>query len=186
MSSFQPEEDFIQKKLQDAFKNSHITRVRSNIHKDNDIYGNYYRLIFQILKYIAYKVPNSSYPDKIHPTEQEKFYASILRSLINHSRTQVLAINACCLKKEDSFHEYMVFIKRYSFLEHMPLEIKTDNSNVKDNSKIYFSSLFYIYRNDAFNKSDFLRNHINKNSDLMKKGKNQLIMQLDMRSKIDI
>ena len=168
-----PDGEIISIKLEECFRTSHIKRVRDAVHEGNHLYGHYYRLIFQILKFIAYSTPSSTYriPSVQPPSTEEKFYAGILRSVLDHGKTQILAINACCLDSSDSFFEYMALIKRYSLLEHMPFEIESANKKTKENSLIYFCSSYFIYRSDAFNKNIFLKQHLKYNNDLFRKGK---------------
>lgn len=136
-----------------TFKNSSskLSRLYNKVHKkspriemmflefrknSSDI-NHYFRIIYQILKFIFTNNYNSDFKDSLDnvrdATPTEKFYSNIVRSFLNHEITLLLAIN--CINLKDSQHtfescddidtDYIYFddfkklIEHYSLLEHI-------------------------------------------------------------------
>lgn len=91
----------------------------------------YFRTLYQLLKFIAHKCPESTLQGEFsiqslsssHCSETEKTYANIVRATIDSKLIILLAINCYCKDENDPFYKYLLLIKRYSFLEHMPLSV---------------------------------------------------------------
>lgn len=140
--------------------NEGITDARQAKQKLNDKFnselGHLFRILYQLLKLIAIKCHEGD-DEKINiqnfssqllinvpVSNDEKFYSNIVRSFLDFRVTQLLAVNCYCDSDEDSYYKYRLLIERYSFLEHMPLDGKVEQS------------LFSQYDKSAFGKSDFM------------------------------
>jgi len=101
-----------------------VDRMRKN---DADC-SHYFRVLYQILMFIAMKHEFSNFPEnfdeamKRERTESEKFYSNIVRSFVNMDATRLLAINCATLDESDSYYKYRQLLERYEFLEHIRVE----------------------------------------------------------------
>jgi uncharacterized membrane protein len=115
----------------------------SGLHENKKIFlkhdnklNQYFRILYQVLKFIASNCPGSTVymkysVESLESTacaSEEKLYSNIVRSLLSDEVYYLLSINCSCDDKNDSFYKYKLLIERYSFLEHMPLG-KGDNTN---------------------------------------------------------
>ena len=99
--------------------------------KADDFLNQYFRILYQVLKFVATNCPTSTVYLKFSVenlesttcSPDEKLYSNIVRSLLSSDVYYLLAINCACENKTDSFYKYRLLIERYSFLEHMPLKI---------------------------------------------------------------
>ncbi|WP_333874923.1 putative phage abortive infection protein [Methylobacter sp.] len=104
------------------------------------ILNQYFRVLYQILKFIASNCPASAVKGKFHElfltaaecSQEEKLYANIVRSFLSEDIYYLLAINCFCEDQNDHFIEYKLLVERYSFFEHMPIinVPKTYNANI--------------------------------------------------------
>lgn len=125
----------------------------------NFICGPYFRVLYQLLKFIAINSPNSSISkafdaDEIknaEMSEHEKIYSNIVRSFLGYEITQLLAINCYCSGPDDINWRYKLLIERYAFLEHMPFSLNnTDRSSILEKT-------IDFYDPSAFGDSRFLK-----------------------------
>ncbi|MCI9687710.1 putative phage abortive infection protein [Vibrio parahaemolyticus] len=93
---------------------------------DNAIYCRYFRLLYQMLKFIA--VEHSSEESlnlsifEANVKNEEKFYSNIVRSMLPDHVLYWLAVNCYCPSGEsDPYIFYKKLIIRYQFLEHLTL-----------------------------------------------------------------
>jgi hypothetical protein len=134
-----------------------LTDTRFQLLRDNDRCGHYFRVLFQILKFVAIRCPSSTFSPpftgenllKEPPSDDEKMYSNIVRSFIGSEIVQLLAVNCVC-DEASSYWPYMRLIERYSFLEHMPF---TASGGDPIQALLETTSR---YRPEAFGKSDFL------------------------------
>jgi hypothetical protein len=135
-----------------------LTLAKTEFEKQNTLCGHYFRILYQLLKFIATNCPNGKIGaefevDKIQSASlsaEEKMYSNIVRAFLGHNATQLLAINCFCeAKEDDSYWKYKLLIDRYSFLEHMPFDIKGKENTLLIESKSFYSP-------QAFGNSDFL------------------------------
>ncbi|MCK9621273.1 MAG: putative phage abortive infection protein [Methylobacter sp.] len=103
------------------------------------ILNQYFRVLYQILKFVASNCPASTVKGKFHRellsetecSQEEKLYANIVRSFLSEDIYYLLAINCFCEDQSDHFIEYKILVERYSFFEHMPINVpKTYNANI--------------------------------------------------------
>ncbi|WP_305459280.1 putative phage abortive infection protein [Photobacterium leiognathi] len=100
---------------------------------ENALYCRYFRLLYQILKFIAIEhSPENELNSSLFNSRieyKEKFYSNIIRSMIPDHVLYWLAINCYCPKGEsDPYIFYRKLILRYKFLEHLTLSNgKLDN-----------------------------------------------------------
>lgn len=110
--------------------------------------NHYYRIIYQLLKFILTNNGGSDNYDKSFDslllekrTPSEKFYSNIVRSFLNKEVTFLLAINCINLEKTKfsngdeyiNFHEFRKLIERYEILEHIEqLEFTSQLTNFYD------------------------------------------------------
>lgn len=106
-----------------------LEKAREKLLKENSSLNQYFRILYQVLKFIASRCPSStivnSYSvDMLKSTlcsDDEKMYANMVRALLSSDVYYLLAINSFSEDKEDSFYKYRLLIERYAFLEHMPI-----------------------------------------------------------------
>lgn len=103
------------------------------------ILNQYFRVLYQILKFVASNCPASTVKGKFHRkllsetecSQEEKLYANIVRSFLSEDIYYLLAINCFCEDQSDHFIEYKILVERYSFFEHMPINVpKNYNANI--------------------------------------------------------
>lgn len=75
----------------------------------------YCRVLYQLL--LAIRKTQSDYCDC---TEQEKFYANIVRSFVYDELGKLILLNSLCFD-EGGYGEFRRLIERYEFLEHVPI-----------------------------------------------------------------
>lgn len=103
-------------------KNDYSKSIKTDI---NDRCGHYFRILYQLLKFIA----NSN--DEINKafdnqnieyavvSKNEKMYSNIVRALLTDDLMKVLSMNCYCEHgKDDIFWKYKLLIERYAFFEH--------------------------------------------------------------------
>lgn len=106
--------------------------------KHNPILNQYFRILYQILKFIATKCPESSLRKsefnlssftQTSTSDTEKFYANIVRSFAPENIYYLLAINCFSRGSDDPYFLYQQLIERYEFLEHISFENTTMQQN---------------------------------------------------------
>lgn len=139
----------------------HVRDSRASLHSNNQIVGHYFRILYQVLKLIALRCPDTSFRGEFGesnlleqlPSRDEKFYSNIVRSFLDMRTTQLLAVNCYCVDgKEDPYWNYKCLVERYAFLEHMPLD--APNMNIRD----LMGQIVFHYDENAFDRNDFLLN----------------------------
>ncbi|MBK8814939.1 MAG: hypothetical protein IPN42_05260 [Methylococcaceae bacterium] len=133
-----------------------LESARAAIEKYNNICGHYFRVLYQLLKFVATNCPGGMIgqqfeTDKIidsFVSSDEKMYSNIVRSFLGYEVTQLLAINCFCQTPEDTHWKFKLLIERYSFLEHMPFTVYNKTNNLLDKTKTY-------YKPATFDNSNF-------------------------------
>lgn len=128
------------------------------IEKINHLCGHYFRVLYQLLKFIAINTPGSVIGEEFKEEDiqsskvlaNEKMYSNIVRSFLGYPITQLLAINCFCLNSKDSYWKYKLLIERYAFFEHMPFEMDNEVHPL-------LKETIYAYEKNAFGESEFLR-----------------------------
>lgn len=97
------------------------------VNKGNEVWGEYFRFLYQLLKFIATQSPDSPISHEFEPDEiknttvgvNEKMYSNIIRALLPDDIMKFLGVN-CYTKLEDkkNYHKYKALIERYAFFEH--------------------------------------------------------------------
>lgn len=132
--------------------------------ENNQLYGHYLRILYQVLKFIATDCPYSkvgkSFESEniksISVSPEEKTYSNITRAFLNEDISQILAINCYCESSEDSFYKYKLLIERYSFLEHMPFDLEGKKCLLLDATATAYTA-------SAFGDNSFYAHNLNKN-----------------------
>jgi hypothetical protein len=132
--------------------------------ENNQLYGHYFRILYQVLKFIATDCPYSKVGKSFNSEDiknesvspEEKTYSNIVRAFLNEDISQILAINCYCESKEDSFYKFKLLIERYSFLEHMPFYLEGKMS-------VLLNETVNIYSASAFGDNLFYTNNLRKN-----------------------
>lgn len=149
----------LDKVYRDIFQQSKkIDSARKTLQIEDKFVGHYFRLLYQILKFIALKCPETfctlkdlrTHEQQTLPSDSEKFYSNILRSALDAKTSQLLAVNCCCSNQEDSYFAYRRLIERYAFLEHMPFVVYGH-----DPSELLLSACKY-YDKSALGNNDYL------------------------------
>lgn len=116
-----------------TLENDHSKAMKTEI---NDTCGHYFRILYQLLKFIA----NSN--DEINKTfddqniehavvsKNEKKYSNIVRALLTDDVMRVLSINCYCEHgKNDDFWKYKLLIERYAFFEHASFALEKQSDS---------------------------------------------------------
>ncbi|NLA01618.1 hypothetical protein GTA07_14655 [Rhodococcus hoagii] len=137
-------------------RNSNLQDAKNSLEKHNGVCGHYFRVLYQVLKFIATNVPdgnigsefNQDTISKYKLAPSEKMYSNIVRSFLSYDATQLLAINCYCANSSDTYWNFKLLIERYSFLEHMPFRIK-------ENDHVLLVSTKEFYEKNAFGRTQF-------------------------------
>ncbi|ELA8174548.1 hypothetical protein U2G59_003862 [Vibrio alginolyticus] len=96
----------------------------------NDQLCRYFRMLYQLLKFIATSHVDNNTRDfsnqylRSPVLEQEKRYASLVRSMLPQNILGYLAVNSCDgFKPTHSYHKYFLLLQRYAFLEHLNVNV---------------------------------------------------------------
>lgn len=119
--------------------------------------GHYFRIVYQLLKLIATRTPNTSLNGEFTaanllatmPSDDEKLYSNIVRAFIDLQVTQILAVNCYCEGSESSHWKFKCLLERYEFLEHMSFEPLYTGGNALHEAVQH-------YDRRAFGGSDFI------------------------------
>lgn len=108
---------------------------------DNHLCGHYFRVLFQLLKFIATNSPNSEIGLNFDVEEiennnearlNEKMYSNMVRALLTHDALYVLAVNSYCTDKSDTYYRYKLLIERYAMFEHSPFNPRDNKKNLPE------------------------------------------------------
>jgi uncharacterized membrane protein len=149
-------------RLNDAFGNvfhlcHSLTESRAELQNTNHLCGTYFRILFQVLKFIATNCPGTNIGESFTPeaiensklTPSEKMYSNIVRSFLPDKALQLLAVNCACEDANDPYWKFRLLIERYQFLEHMPFNIETKSNQT-------LNELYSAYKATAFGASAYL------------------------------
>lgn len=133
-----------------------LSEAKSTLEKHNYLCGHYFRVLYQLLKFVATSITSSKIGNDftsdillLSPlAPNEKMYSNIVRSFINYDLAQLLAVNCYCESESNTYWKYKLLLERYEFLEHMPFEV-----NGKQN--LMLSSTVHYYQK-AFGDSGYL------------------------------
>ncbi|WP_336289726.1 putative phage abortive infection protein [Aeromonas dhakensis] len=140
-----------------VFKASSLNEAKDMLEEKNGYCGHYFRILYQLLKFIATNIPGGEIgsgfeKDKIIKSRMalnEKMYSNIVRSFLSYDLSQLLAINCYCAREDSTYWRYKLLLERYEFLEHMPFEINKKNNKLLLKTRDYYSV--------AFGKSIFIK-----------------------------
>ncbi|MDE3897235.1 MULTISPECIES: putative phage abortive infection protein [Vibrio] len=155
-----------------------------NVILDDSSLSRYFRNLYQLLKYIAKnhvdnteKIFTDEYLKGV-PSEEEKYYSSLVRSMLPMNILRLLAVNCHDGVVDDhSFHKYFLLIERYSFLEHLnvnkPLTFNKQGWNT-NSSRDYIPNAYEMilkaYSHKSFDQNESLKQKEKNLSQLLKKG----------------
>nr|WP_216294444.1 putative phage abortive infection protein [Delftia acidovorans]MCA1069357.1 hypothetical protein [Delftia acidovorans] len=117
--------------------NKSFTQARDHLVLHEVAVDHYFRLVYQILKFIDRNYPAEKNTSKNFSQNQKK-YSGILRSSINHKILELIAINAASDQSTPSYDGYKELIEKSSFLEHL----KFNRSIISETIKIYDKRAF--------------------------------------------
>lgn len=161
-----PARDIHRAVFSSSIKNS-LSTANIMLHKRNREVGHYFRILYQLLKLIATRCPETTLkgdftPENIlasKPSSDEKLYSNIIRSFLDVEMTQLLAVNCYCKDDMSPYWNFKCLIERYSFLEHMPFSSQSQDEKV-------FDEVVLHYRKIAFGKSTFRSGLLAKRKEL--------------------
>lgn len=139
-----------------------LHQSKNTLMSKSRICGHYFRILYQLLKFIATNTPGSvidsdfsnSAIENSPLAQNEKMYSNIVRSFLNTQFTQILAINCFCENKEDDIYwKFKLLIERFEFLEHMPFVTHIGDRIIKPAA---LKESFTYYNKKAFGKNNFL------------------------------
>lgn len=128
--------------------------------KENQFINQYFRILYQILKFIAVKCTDTNLKEafsssaikKSDASAEELFYSNIVRAFIIENLHYLMAINCYALNDDDQFMPYKNLLERYRFLEHMNLSFafagKYDGFN-----RLLMHEIVNFYEKNAFGKN---------------------------------
>jgi len=132
-----------------------LNNAKSMLEANSHLYGHYFRILYQLLKFIAINSPNSQIglnfnAENIKNSEvslNEKMYSNVVRALFTNDIVQLLAVNCYCKNGEnDSYWKYKLLVERYALFEHAPFR---DCSRRYDDDTI-FAKIRNFYDKKAF------------------------------------
>lgn len=105
------------------------------LEENKNVYGHYFRILYQLLKFIATNSPKSKIGlsfeiEEINNSEvssNEKMYSNIVRALLTDDVMKLLAVNCYCKNKDDIYWKYKLLVERYSLFEHASFNPKNNN-----------------------------------------------------------
>jgi len=144
-------------------QSANLDEAKHAIQKAQHILGSYYKVLYQLLKFIATNCPDSDVGNtfvakniqKTPVSNSEQMYSNIIRSFIGLKATQLLAVNCYCKSESDSYWKYKLLVERYALLEHM--SFKMGKNIIKS-----FHELPDVYNKSAFGNSDYLRDELGR------------------------
>ncbi|OEC91774.1 putative phage abortive infection protein, partial [Acinetobacter sp. YK3] len=101
---------------------SYLKKLKLNLKKDHLQFSNFFRMLYQILKYINENesIIHNKYCKK-QLDKSVKSYTNIIRSYLDTNLLTCLAINCYCLEEENGeYNNYKKLLERYQLLEHLP------------------------------------------------------------------
>jgi hypothetical protein len=127
-----PTDDILQKVVprRDVGLTSSLSEViNSKFKGEYKLHGHYFRVLYQLLKFIVLNVPGSTIQslDKntkpFIPSTDEKMYSNMVRAFLSSDVFLLLAINCYCSKEDDDIYwGYKWLVEHYAFFEHLPLD----------------------------------------------------------------
>ncbi|ENQ8053198.1 hypothetical protein ACEQ2M_000586 [Vibrio parahaemolyticus] len=128
----------------------------------------YYRVLYQVLKFIARNHPVNTKQKftrdylRQKPSKNEKAYSSLVRSMIPSDVLQGLAANCAVFDRDNSdFLEYILLVERYAMLEHLDVSSVIQGGFLIRDDLPSFGYLC-VYKAEAFGNntslSDLLKN----------------------------
>jgi len=156
--------------------------IRSTAHSERDfvevkfiflnksqVLNQYFRILYQILKFIAVKCDGTSLKGDFssknicmnNASSGEKFYSNIVRSFVGEDLHYLLAINCFAENTDDQYMKYKKLVEGYEFLEHIDLSL-VDYDDIWVNKKIIYD-IVNFYDQKAFCGNVKFREIIAKN-----------------------
>lgn len=132
-----------------------LAHIKEQMLTENAILNQCFRILYQVLKLIATKCPETNLGREFNVTNlestvtsaTEKFYSNIVRSFVPENVYYLLAINCSVSGSTDPFYPYKLLVERYAFLEHMPLTLP-DHCN-----RALINEIMSHFRAEAFGRS---------------------------------
>lgn len=115
------------KKVFSFEKNFSIQEFNKNMHKHDDFFGSYFRILYHLLKHIDANAGYHRFDFK-----EKKRYTSLVRSFLDNETTLLLVINCAHAKPENQYYNYKSLIERYAFFEHLILDPEKFNEYVNN------------------------------------------------------
>lgn len=126
-----------------VFQKNIISQARNYLVFEENEINHYFRLVYQILKFIDLNYPGDKQKEIFSP--EQKRYSSILRASIDHRILELIAINGASTSDTPSYDSFKIMIEKSSFLEHL-----------KFNHEI-ISAIVTIYKPSAFGGNIYLQ-----------------------------
>ncbi|EGQ7761703.1 hypothetical protein IS633_001465 [Vibrio alginolyticus] len=163
--------------------------ARSNI-LGNHRLCKYYRVLYQLLKFIARNHPDNQEKDfspeylVSKPTDDEKAYSSLVRAMIPSNLILGLA-NNCAFGRTTSkdYLEYTLLVERYAMFEHLNMNSLLDYNRIQVRS--YKFDFICLYKQLAFNKNSSLSQTFSKIREIAKSEAGCVINPFDYEATLD-
>lgn len=135
----------------------HFENLNAELKEQDGRCGHYFRILYQLLKLVATRSPNTNFIGLYNGTnilstlasDEEKLYSNIVRAFLSIDVTQLLAVNCYC-QPDSTYWNYKCLVERYAFLEHMPFKVSNWSDAPLIKAKEYFDRR-------AFGNSEFIR-----------------------------
>lgn len=127
--------------------------AKDELLRNPDVLSQYFRVLYQILKFISMKCPETNVKGPFSAktlglslaSDGEKFYSNILRSFVSGDLYFLLVINCYSGEGTDTFYCYRLLVERYAFFEHLNLTKKRG-----DSGKLLIHGMLLLYDKNAF------------------------------------
>ncbi|MCG0008955.1 putative phage abortive infection protein [Vibrio parahaemolyticus] len=150
----------------------------------------YYRVLYQLLKFIARNHPDNKKRDfslkylGSKPTEHEKAYSSLVRAMIPSNLILGLANNCAFGRtKNKDYLEYTLLVERYSMFEHLNMDGLLAYNGIQVRS--YKFDFICLYKRQAFDKNTSLSQTFSKIRKISKMGSADVINPFDYEATLD-
>lgn len=94
-----------------------LTQARNYLVNTELKTDHYFRLVYQILKFIDLNYPGEKHENEF--SSEQKRYSSILRASIEHKVLELIAINGASDEATPAYDSYKTIVEKSSFFEHL-------------------------------------------------------------------
>lgn len=151
-------------------------------HKNFYLYGDYFRILYQLLKFVATNAPGSKVSTGFEikelekdTSDAEKMYSNIIRASLPNDLIPLVVVYAYCEKGaiDYSYYKFRLLVERYAFFENHLFE--TSNDSIYLESWSFFALRAFGNAKDP--RKSIMKNN-NENWSFWLKIKNGIILKI--------